>query len=107
MGGVGRAWPLLAGERGHYELAAGRPREAERMVRLMEASATSTGLIPEQVWDADDLPEKGLCRGRPTTSACPLVWAHAEYVKLRRSLRDGAVFDLPRQTVRRYGKRQA
>jgi glucoamylase len=106
-GGVGRAWPLLAGERGHYELAAGRPREAERMVRLMEASATSTGLIPEQVWDADDLPEKGLCRGRPTTSACPLVWAHAEYVKLRRSLRDGAVFDLPRQTVRRYGKRQA
>ena len=32
----------------------------------------------------------------------PLVWAHAEYVKLRRSLRDGAVFDLPPQTVKRY-----
>ncbi len=32
----------------------------------------------------------------------PLVWAHAEYVKLRRSLRDGAVFDLPPQTVQRY-----
>jgi glucoamylase len=102
--GVGRAWPLLAGERGHYELAAGRPKEAERMLRLMEDAATETGLIPEQVWDADDIPEKGLFRGRPTTSACPLVWAHAEYVKLLRSLRDGAVFDLPRQTVRRYGK---
>jgi glucoamylase len=103
-GGVGRAWPLLAGERGHYELAAGRPREAERMLRLMEESATDTGLIPEQVWDADDIPEKGLFRGRPTTSACPLAWAHAEYVKLLRSLRDGEVFDTPRQTRARYGR---
>jgi glucoamylase len=32
----------------------------------------------------------------------PLVWAHAEYIKLLRSLRDGAVFDLPPQTVQRY-----
>ena len=32
----------------------------------------------------------------------PLVWAHAEYVKLRRSLRDGRVFDTPPQTVERY-----
>jgi hypothetical protein len=30
------------------------------------------------------------------------VWAHAEYVKLLRSLEDGIVFDLPRQTVKRY-----
>lgn len=106
-GGVGRAWPLFAGERGHYELAAGRPREAERMLKLMEAAATDTGLIPEQVWDAADIPDKGLFLGRPTTSACPLVWAHAEYVKLLRSLRDGAVFDAPRQTTRRYGKGHA
>jgi glucoamylase len=32
----------------------------------------------------------------------PLVWAHAEYIKLLRSLRDGKVFDLPPQTVQRY-----
>jgi glucoamylase len=32
----------------------------------------------------------------------PLVWAHAEYVKLRRSLRDGRVFDMPPQPIRRY-----
>jgi glucoamylase len=32
----------------------------------------------------------------------PLVWAHAEYIKLRRSLRDGKVFDLPPQPVQRY-----
>ena len=34
----------------------------------------------------------------------PLVWAHAEYLKLRRSLRDGRLFDLPPQTVQRYLK---
>ena len=40
--------------------------------------------------------------GRPTGSAAPLVWAHAEYIKLRRSLRDGFVFDMPSQTCTRY-----
>ena len=32
----------------------------------------------------------------------PLVWAHAEYLKLCRSLFDGRIFDQPRQTVERY-----
>ena len=32
----------------------------------------------------------------------PLVWAHAEYLKLRRSLRDGRLFDLPPQAAQRY-----
>ena len=32
----------------------------------------------------------------------PLVWAHAEHIKLLRSLADAAVFDLPPQPVRRY-----
>ena len=32
----------------------------------------------------------------------PLVWAHAEYVKLCRSLAEGRVFDMPPQTVERY-----
>ena len=31
-----------------------------------------------------------------------LVWAHSEYIKLRRSLRDGKIFDQPPQTVQRY-----
>jgi glucoamylase len=30
------------------------------------------------------------------------VWAHSEYIKLRRSLRDGKIFDQPPQTVQRY-----
>jgi glucoamylase len=100
--GVGRGWPLLAGERAHYELAAGRPDEADRLRKVMEAQAGWGGFFPEQVWDASDMPERELFNGRPSGSAMPLVWAHAEYVKLRRSLCDGRVFDLPPQTVRRY-----
>ena len=59
-------------------------------------------LLPEQVWDADDIPGLELFRGKPTGSACPLVWAHSEYIKLRRSLRDGKIFDQSPQAVRRY-----
>jgi glucoamylase len=40
--------------------------------------------------------------GQPSGSAMPLVWAHAEYIKLCRSLRDGRVFDMPPQPVQRY-----
>ncbi len=100
--GVGRAWPLLTGERAHYELAAGRRAEAVRLCRAMEAFAGEGGMLPEQVWDAADVPERELFTGRPSGSAMPLVWAHSEYVKLRRSLRDGRVFDTPPQTVERY-----
>ena len=100
--GIGRAWPLLAGERGHYELAAGRTKDAETVRDDMEAFANEGGMISEQVWDAHDMPEKELFNGKPTGSGNPLVWAHAEYVKLLRSLKDGKVFDLPPQTVQRY-----
>jgi glucoamylase len=100
--GVGRAWPLIAGERGHYELAAGRREEAEKLLRVMESCANAGGLIPEQIWDGPDMPERELFFGRPSGSAMPLVWAHAEYVKLKRSLKDNRVFDMPPQTVERY-----
>jgi glucoamylase len=100
--GVGRGWPLLTGERGHYELAAGRPAEAARLLQVMAAQAGAVGLLPEQVWDGPDIPERELYNGHPAGSAMPLVWAHAEYVKLLRSLRDSRIFDLPPQTVQRY-----
>ena len=101
--GVGRPWPLLAGERAHYEIAAGRLEVAEALLRVMEGSpAGASRLIPEQVWDGPPIPDLELFPGKPTGSACPLVWAHSEYIKLRRSLRDGHVFDQPPQTVQRY-----
>ncbi|MBS1849889.1 MAG: glucan 1,4-alpha-glucosidase [Acidobacteria bacterium] len=100
--GLGRPWPLLAGERAHYEIAAGRKQAAEDLLKVMELSAECGRLIPEQVWDTEDIPDLELFSGKPTGSATPLVWAHSEYVKLRRSLRDGRIFDQPAQTVQRY-----
>ena len=91
--GVGRPWPLLAGERAHYEVAAGR--DAKAYVRSMEAFAGERALLAEQLWNAPDLPQAmpPLTTGGPTGSAMPLAWAHAEYIKLVRSVSDGKVFD--------------
>jgi glucoamylase len=100
--GVGRAWPLLTGERAHYELAAGRRELAEKLLGTFEAFSNEGGMIPEQIWDSPDIPERGLFFGRPSGSAMPLVWAHAEYVKLRRSLKEDRIFDMPPQTAKRY-----
>ena len=100
--GVGRPWPLLAGERAHYELAAGRPEVAVHLLGVMRAQASDGGMLPEQVWDGPDMPELELENGRATGSAMPLVWAHAEYAKLVRSLHDGRVFDMPQQPYERY-----
>jgi glucoamylase len=107
--GIGRPWPLLAGERAHYELAAGNRAAAEQLLGSVELSTNGSRLLPEQVWDSPDIAERELFLGKPSGSACPLVWAHSEYIKLVRSLKDGKIFDQPLQTVRRYQveKRQA
>ncbi|TWU20886.1 glycoside hydrolase family 15 protein [Bythopirellula polymerisocia] len=102
--GQGRAWPLLTGERAHYELTAGR--DVKPLLRALESFANSTGLLPEQIWDtADDL-ELRMQFGRPTGSAMPLMWAHAEYIKLLRSINDGEVFDRIPAVADRYCKRR-
>jgi glucoamylase len=98
----GRLWPLLTGERAHYELVAGRAHEAIRLMHHMEAFASDSGMIPEQVWDEDDIPEHNLYNGRPTGSAMPLAWAHAEYLTLRRSIAAGRIVDLPAPVAARY-----
>ena len=86
--GIGRVWPLLTGERAHFELAAGRVENAEQLLATMESFANEGSLISEQVWDSPDIAERELRFGHPSGSAMPLVWAHAEYLKLRRSLAD-------------------
>jgi glucoamylase len=102
--GHGRLWPLMTGERGHYALAAGDTAQAQALLTAMEAFTSTGALLPEQIWDTDDIPGRELFRGRPSGSAMPLVWAHAEHIKLLRSLADGAVFDTPPQPVARYQK---
>jgi len=100
--GIGRGWPLLTGERAHYELALGNTEQAQKLRQDMVNFAWQGSLLAEQVWDSEAIPEYELEIGKPTGSAMPLAWAHAEYIKLVRSLSDGKIFDRPHQTVKRY-----
>ena len=108
-GGTGRAWPLLTGERGHYELAAGR--DPLPYVKAMESFANHGGMLTEQLWDGPDLiaPDgEPMTYGKPTGAAMPLGWSHAEYLTLVRSCRDGVGFDRIEPAFQRYvvgGKR--
>jgi len=67
--GKGRAWPVLTGERGHYELAAGN--NTRKYIHAIEKFASATGLLPEQIWDEKDIEEQHLILGGPTGSAMP------------------------------------
>lgn len=102
---VGRAWPLLAGERGEYELAAGRVEEARALLRTVARSGTPSGMLPEQVWDlappATGGPD-GEVPGTPTRSATPLGWTHAQLVRLAWSLDAGRPVETPRVVACRY-----
>jgi glucoamylase len=98
--GQGRAWPLLGGERGHYELAAGR--DVKPFIKALEQFASMGGMMPEQVWDYEDFPQAGMYKGQSAGSAQPLVWAHSEYIKLLRSAVDGQVFDCISAVKERY-----
>ncbi|MHB1439501.1 MAG: glycoside hydrolase family 15 protein [Cuniculiplasma sp.] len=100
--GHGRGWPLLSGERAHYELLSGNRDIAMNLLHTMEKDANSGGMIPEQIWDSEDIPAKGLFNGYPSGSAMPLVWAHAEYVKLCWALENGKPFDLNERAYKRY-----
>jgi len=98
--GRGRAWPLLTGERGHYELSCGR--DALPFLLAMTRMTSTGGMLPEQVWDAAPIAARGLHPGRPTGAAMPLVWAHAEYLKLVASRALGRAFDRPDSVWERY-----
>ncbi|MGH8427978.1 MAG: glycoside hydrolase family 15 protein [Gammaproteobacteria bacterium] len=102
--GHGRGWPLLTGERGHYAVAAGE--DPLPYLKAMAAMTGPGGMIPEQVWDSDPMPERGLYPGKPSGSAMPLVWAHGEFIKLCVSRGMRAPCDRPPLTWARYqGKR--
>jgi len=102
--GKGRGWPLLTGERGHLALLAGD--DVQPYIAAMTQMTGSGGLLPEQVWDSDAIPERGLYPGRPSGSAMPLVWAHAEFIKLALSAATGAPVDRPARTWARYQGRR-
>ena len=104
--GIGRAWPLLTGERAHYEIAAGNIEGAKELLKTMESFANND-LFPEQIWDKKDIPKKGLFLGKYSGSAMPLTWAHAEYLKLCSSIKEKRIVDMPQFTQNRYIKQKA
>jgi glucoamylase len=98
--GVGRLWPLLTGERGHYELAAANASGVDAAIATMEKFANEGRMLPEQVWDAN--PPAGKASGEGTRSATPLAWSHAEYIRLLRSKADGKIIDTSQVVADRY-----
>jgi glucoamylase len=94
---LGRVWPLLAGERGEYDLAAGR--SGARALAAMAATANSGGMLAEQVWDGRP---GGGPAGTGTLSATPLTWSHAVFVRLAWSEQAGAPVERPAVVYCRY-----
>jgi glucoamylase len=99
----GRAWPLLNGERGEYQIAAGQLAAAGAQITRMARTAGPGAMLPEQVWDRQPpAGTDGFVPGRPTTSATPLAWTHAQYLRLVRDVQVGRVSEQPAVVAQRY-----
>jgi glucoamylase len=116
----GRAWPLLNGERGEYDLAHGKAGAARAQVTTMARTAGPGFMLPEQVWD--NQPPSGpalsgpalsgpalsgpapFIPGTPTYSATPLAWTHAQYIRLAQDAAAGRVLEQPAVVAQRYAR---
>jgi glucoamylase len=99
----GRAWPLFAGERGEYALAAGDRAGAEAALKAMASTANDGLMLPEQAWDGrKPTGTDGRKLGSGTLSATPLAWTHAQYVRLAWSLAAGKPVERPSVVACRY-----
>ncbi|MGH3899960.1 MAG: glycoside hydrolase family 15 protein, partial [Pseudonocardiaceae bacterium] len=99
----GRLWPLLAGERGEYELANGDLGSAKRRLRDLARVSGTGDTMPEQVWD-ENAPsgQPGFPTGKGTESATPLAWTHAQFVRLAWSVQEKKVIEQPAVVRCRY-----
>jgi len=98
--GRGRAWPVLTGERARHFFSMGLP--AAELVRTLEGFAGQGLALAEQLWDGPDIPSRRLQFGRPNGSACPLGWAHAEYLELLVTIALAGFPDIVMPARRRY-----
>jgi glucoamylase len=94
---LGRAWPLLTGERGEYELLAGHPATAQ--LTALAGAANDGGMLPEQVWDGRG---PSALPGGGTGSATPLGWTHAQLIRLVWSIAAGRPVERPGIVACRY-----
>ena len=111
--GNGHLWPVLAGERGQWEVARGDTGGAIERLQAMAAMSSGVGLIPEQAWELDDLPPSpfgtdptqasiGFANGKPAGSASALTWSAGQFVRLTLDVAAGRQLDTPAYTVDRY-----
>jgi glucoamylase len=100
----GRAWPLLNGERGEYQIAAGQVGAGRAQLATMARAAGPGHVLPEQVWDQQPpAGTNGFAPGTPTFSATPLAWSHAQFIRLAWDAQAGRVLEQPAVVARRYG----
>ena len=92
-------WPLLTGERGEYELIAGRG--ARPHLRTIANTANDGLMLPEQVWDGRAA-ARASAAGEGTRSATPLAWTHAQFVRLAWSIDAGEPVERPSIVACRY-----
>jgi glucan 1,4-alpha-glucosidase len=111
--GTGHLWPVLDGERGEYEIAAGDTSFAGSMLTAMRKMTSGQGLEPEQVWEDPNLAASpygtdpttasiGFVDGEPAGSASPLTWAQAQYARLALAIGAGHDLETPQITLDRY-----
>ena len=92
---------LLAGERGHLALQSGE--DPLPYLNTIWNCASIGGMLPEQVWESAAIPAFRLRPGRPSGSAMPLLWSHAEFLKLLIAREHGKPVELLDAVAARYG----
>ncbi|HEY0755913.1 MAG TPA: glycoside hydrolase family 15 protein [Ktedonobacteraceae bacterium] len=111
--GNGHLWPVLNGERGEYDVAAGNPGQAVLLLAAMQKFGSGVGLIPEQDWENPNLAASpygsdpitasiGFSNGQAAGSASPLTWAAAQYVRLLLDIQARRPLEQPQATYQRY-----
>jgi glucan 1,4-alpha-glucosidase len=114
--GNGHLWPVLAGERGQWELGQGDVAAALARAKAMAKMGHGVGLIPEQTWELPDRPRSpfgtdptvasiGFRNGEAAGSAAALTWSAAQFVRLMLIIGSGDPLDRPDYTYDRYVKR--
>jgi glucoamylase len=99
---VGRIWPIFAGERGEYLLAADKSGAASHLEAIAKAGNAGY-MLPEKVWDENPPSgQPGFPRGEGTFSATPLSWTHAQFIRLAWSIEAGHPVEQPSIVRERY-----